>query len=199
MGTTHRLVGSIQVGDAHVSFGFGQAGKSAARGAMTLALERANSEDRVFEWSDQPKLPLERQLDAVARRMLEFAEERLRSHAQYQYEWALARQADMRRAILQEQEAAERERLAAINAQQQRVRDRLHRLAGNLRKAREIRDLVALIEQRVGDNGTAALSAVFDKWRNEALAEADRLDPALMPLEAVLAAKQDRGIEPALT
>jgi len=76
-----------------------------------------------------------------------------------------------------------------IAAQQQRVRARLYRLAANLRKAREIRDLVALVEQRVAGNGEEALLPVFGRWKEEALAEAERLDPALMPLEALLASK----------
>jgi hypothetical protein len=82
---------------------------------MTLTLERSKAEDGPFEWSDAPKLPLERQLGAIARRMLEWAEKRLRSHAQYQYEWALERQADLRREIQEEQQAAERKRLAATS------------------------------------------------------------------------------------
>jgi hypothetical protein len=189
VGTTHRLVGSVEVGDTNVSFGFGEVGKGAARGAMKLALEGAKSEDGVFEWRDEPKLPLERQFEAIARRMLEWAEQRLRANAQYQYEWALERQEDLRREIREEEEAAERERAEAIAAQQQRVRDRLHRLAANLRKAREIRELVALIEQRVAGNGNEVISPLFARWREDALSEADRLDPALMPLDALLAAK----------
>jgi hypothetical protein len=47
--------------------------------------------------------------------------------------------------------------------------------------------LVAVIEQRAAGNGNAALLPAFGRWRQEALAEADRLDPALMPLEALLA------------
>jgi hypothetical protein len=105
-----------------------------APAAMKLALDSSKSGEGTFEWSDAPKLPLERRLDAVARRMLEFAEQRLRANAQYQYEWTLERQAALRREIQEEQEAAERERL--------------HRLAANLRKAREIRDLVALATRR---------------------------------------------------
>jgi hypothetical protein len=62
-------------------------------------------------------------------------------------------------------------------------------VTASLRKAREIRDLVALIEQRVAGNGNEALVPAFGKWRGEALAEAHRLDPALMALDAVLAGK----------
>lgn len=190
VGTTYHLVASVVIGDTHVSFQFEEGAKAGAtRAAMKLALETSKSEEGTFEWSDAPKLPLERQLDTVARGMLEFAEQRLRANAQYQYEWALERQADLRRKIREEQEAAERKRLAAIAAEQQRVRDRLHRLAANLRQARDIRDLVLIMEQRMAGECDEAHLSAFGTWREEALTEADRLDPALMPLEAVPANK----------
>jgi len=187
VGTTYHLVASIVIGDTHVGFQFEEGGKGAARGAMKLVLD--TSKEGGFEWSDAPRLPLERQLGAVAQRMLECAEQRLRANAHYQYEWTLERQADLRRQIQEEQEAQERRRLGAIAAQQQRVRARLCRLAANLRKAREIRDLVALVEQRVAGNGEEALLPEFGRWREEALAEAGRLDPALMELDALMANK----------
>jgi len=46
---------------------------------------------------------------------------------------------------------------------------------------------MTLMEQRVACEGNEALLPVFGKWKEGALAEADRLDPALMALEVVLA------------
>jgi hypothetical protein len=45
------------------------------------------------------------------------------------------------------------------------------------------------MEQRAAGNGKEAPLPVFGRWREEALAETNRLDPALMALESLLAAK----------
>lgn len=84
-----------------MSFGFAEA----KNGGLVLAIA---SKSAAVEWRDEPRRPLERQLNDIARGLLESAGRQRRADAQWRYQWALEQKAEQEREERARRDAAER-------------------------------------------------------------------------------------------
>lgn len=180
-GDTARELG-LRIGDLNISFELDH--PAARRGTATPPTERNAklilklTRDRLpsgvtSQWEDHEDCPLEKQLaDAIVG--LAAAAEHL--HRQWQEEYRAWQRREQERKEREEKERLElearreRERLAAI--EKAKV-DALLQEASDWRKAEEIRAYVEALSQQASD----ASNDEFEKWRNWALLEADKLDP----------------------
>jgi hypothetical protein len=95
----------------------------------------------------------------------------------WQYQWRVQRKAQLEeeeRKRKLEAERAQRERQKRI--EQERI-NRLLSDAASFQQAREIREYVEAIRISLAGDGSSIEE--FEKWRQWALAQADRIDPAL--------------------
>ncbi len=168
-GTTHDILGHVGFGGASVSFGFTEP----KNGGLVLAIA---SKSAPLEWRDEPRRPLERQLDDIARGLLESAELQRRAEAQWRHQWALEQKAEQERQERARGDAAERKRAEEEARQQQIARDRLLAMAADHRAANDIRSLVAELKQKPELAGQD-LNSAFGVWCSFALAQAQRIDP----------------------
>jgi hypothetical protein len=136
----------------------------------------------VAEWLDSDRQPMEQRIIEIARDILVFGEMAYRAAAQREHAWRVEckhrRDAEAR---------AQQERLARETAERharydEQRRQWLQRQTENWQKAIQIRALIDAMDQRhTVDDGVG-----YCHWRAWALAEADRLDPLLQPLTAVV-------------
>jgi hypothetical protein len=171
-GTAHHIVGSVGFGGTSVSFAFPER----ASGALVLAIEKGSHEDEPLEWSDERGRPLERQLNSVARGLLEAAERHHRANAQWRYKWALEREVERAQQERLKREEAERRRAEEEEQRRRVARDRLLGMAADHRAANDIRSLVMAMKEDPVLAGQERDSA-FARWCNFALKEAERIDP----------------------
>lgn len=168
-GTAHDITGHVGFGGTAVSFGFDEA----KNGGLVLAIA---SKSAPLEWRDEPRRPLERQLDDIARGLLESAERQRRADAQWRHQWALEQKAEREREERVRREAAERKRAEEAARQRQLARDRLLAMAADHRAANDIRSLVTALKQKPELAAQGADSA-FEAWCSFAMAQAQRIDP----------------------
>jgi len=194
VGTTDRLSGSLEFGGAVVTLFFVAAEAPSKTTKLKLLVGGDTDGQAHSVWSDEPQLPLEKQLDSIVRSILVCAEDRMREHAQRSYEWALEGR-ERRKREREEQRLAENARLAAQAAREQQLRlDSLIAAASRRQRAVEIRALVTALKDThpnlVGDDR-------FANWCSYALGEADRIDPTrsdwreLLQVTGVPAASKD--------
>ena len=140
-----------------------------AKTPLRLVLDRLLRLDLPRAWSDEPARPLEKQLAEIAADLVVAGEASLRQglvearEREVQFErWEEERRAERRKAL-------EKKRLADLES------------SGELlRKAEQLRALVARIEAAVLDGSRAEVSAEqLDRWKTWALARAGELDPVL--------------------
>jgi hypothetical protein len=173
-GTLHHIVGSVGFGGTSVSFAFPERD----HGRLVLTVEKGSREDAAIEWQDERRRPLERQLNAIARGLLETAERRLRANAQWQHRWALERQAAHEQEEQRKRESAQRMRAEEEQRRRQLARDRLLAMAADHRAANDIRSLVAALKEKP-ELQTNGLDSPFARWCKFALAQAQQLDPVV--------------------
>jgi hypothetical protein len=171
-GTLHHIVGSVGFGGTSVSFAF----PARTHGSLLLMIEKGRHDDAAIEWRDERGRPLERQLSAVARGVLESAERRLRADAQWQYQWALERRAEREKAEQQQREAAERKRAEEAARERQLAKERLISMAADHRAATDIRALVVALSEKP-ELSAQGVDSAFAKWCAYALAQAELMDP----------------------
>ena len=181
LGTTHRLRLRIDFGGTALDVRFLEPTSSAKvigekpPATTTLRIEHGHRELPAEEWRDQAGNRLEHQLSEITKSLLLAAERRLRFEAQRHYEWRLERQQEHLMELEKRRVEAEQKRLLAIEARRKKIRDGILALAQDARMARELRSLIANLEQHPELQG--ALPAAFEAWRREALDLADSLDP----------------------
>jgi hypothetical protein len=140
-------------------------------------LQGWGSEAALATWDDADTEKLEKRMTDIAIQVILTAEIRYRESALGQYQWRVQRKAQLEeeeRKRKLEAERAQRERQKRI--EQERI-DRLLSDAASFQQARGIRGYVEAI--RISFDGDGSSIEEFEKWRQWALAQADRIDPAL--------------------
>lgn len=129
-------------------------------------------------WRDAGGTKLESQLTKIAIEIVLLAEARYRGGVESEYAWRVKRKADLEeedRKRTLEAERAEAERKKKL--EQARI-DRLLRDAAAFEQASVIRRFVEGIRNQAGA-ALAASAEELDRWSSWALAQADRVDPAV--------------------
>lgn len=190
VGHLHQLTLPLHFGGARLDLEFAEpgqvTGRKKAKGvdSTTLRIQPDTNFLDVDEWSDTPHAKLEGQLDAIAKTILERAEQALRQAAQHHYEWRIERRKEMREDIERRKIEAEKNRLEALVAHREKVRAEVLELSQQYRIANDIREMLALLSEHPDVQTNAG--DLFEKWRSEATRVADLLDPMKRPfLESV--------------
>jgi hypothetical protein len=198
VGSRHRLAASLSFGGAWVQLSI--TGRQNTSDARELKLRVGSDEDAKAHavWADQPRLPIEKQLDQIARSILVCAEHRLRAHAQHIYEWKLRERERRTREQDEKLQAAQAKAAADRIREQQMQRRSLYVAAARWRRAIEVRSLVSAVREA---HPELAEDARFLGWCDFAATEADRLDPVradwteLLPLAGSAAQNSTDGAE----
>ena len=142
---------------------------------LTL-LKQSYSETERTAWRDSESARLEDQLSEIAAEIVVAGELQYREHLEWRYSSDIQRRKQL-------QEEAVKRKIAEEKAEVERLRkleeDRLRRLlddAGNHRLANDIRLFVATIGALPAAGATPEDAA---RWRDWALAQADRIDPVV--------------------
>lgn len=158
----------------------GKARPAQTDGLALSILKSASSSEARSTWSDEPGTRLEQHLPEIATELVLSAEVQLREGAARLHQWrieAKARLEDQLRQEAIERDRRERERLEQL--EQARIAGLLA-AADDFRRARDIRAYVAGLGDVLDPTDPARWSAYLD-WSTWALAQADRIDPALRP------------------
>ena len=146
------------------------------------------SEEIVASWQEDDTQKLEMRMTDIAVQMILTAEIRYRESALRHYQWRVQRKAE-----LEEQER--KRKLEAERAQKERQRrieegriNRLLRDAAAFQQAGAIRGYVEAIRSTQAPD-TTSVTEEFEQWSRWALAQADRIDPAVS--RRFLSAMQD--------
>jgi hypothetical protein len=170
-----------------VSVGSRQAGSR--DGGLTLAILRSSgSEETRLSWRDEDA-KIETRVTEIAIELILTAEIQHREQAVRQYHWRVRRKGELEEEERQRKLAAERAEIQRQKALEQARIDRLLRDAEMFQQANEIRNYVEAIRLAHLSNGASTVEEL-EKWSKWALAQADRIDPAIR--ERFLAAMQDK-------
>lgn len=149
-------------------------------GLVLSILTSAGSSQARSTWSDEAGTRIEQRLAEIATELVLAAEIQLREGAARLHQWRIEEKARL-------EDQARREAIEQAHLQQerreQRAQARLNGLlsaADDFRRARDIRAYVAGLGEALDPADTARWSAYQD-WSRWALAQADRIDPALRP------------------
>jgi len=145
------------------------------------------SEEVLATWQDDDVQKIETRMTDIAVQLILTAEIQYREHALHHHQWLIKRKAELEeeeRKRKLEAERAERERQKRI--EQGRI-NRLLRDAAAFQQAGEIRRYVEAIRQARALDGSSIEEV--EQWSQWALAQADRIDPALS--QRFLKAMQD--------
>jgi hypothetical protein len=129
-------------------------------------------------WQDDDAAKLEKHITEIAVQIILTAEIQCREKALHQHQWRVERKAQLEekeRQLKLEAERAEQERQKRI---EQAKIDRLLRDAAAFQQAGEIRKYVEAIRIAQQFNVTSSTEE-FERWSQWALAQADRIDPAI--------------------
>jgi len=135
------------------------------------------SEEVLATWQDDDATKLEARMTDVCVQLILTAEIKYRENALHQYQWRIKRKAEVeeeQRKRKLEAERAEKERQKRI--EQGRI-NRLLRDAAAFQQAGEIRKYVEAIRLSQALNTTSSMDEM-ERWRQWALAQAERIDPA---------------------
>ena len=148
-------------------------------GKLSLSIhEGPNTETALKTWQDSDEGKLETQMTEVAVEIVLTAEIRYRERAVRQYQWRVERKAELEEEDRQRKLAAERaEKERQKRIEQARI-DRLLRDAAAFQQAGQIRRYVEAIRLAQSRNKTSTCEE-FERWSRWALAQADRIDPAI--------------------
>jgi hypothetical protein len=151
-------------------------------------LQGVSSEHERISWQDGDKGKLESRITEIAVELILTAEVQHRESALRRYQWRVERKAELEeeeRKRKLEAERRERERLKRF--EQARI-DRLLKDAAAFQQAGVIRRYVEAIRLAYGCTSPSS-TELFERWSKWALAQADRIDPAIG--DAFLRAMQD--------
>jgi hypothetical protein len=137
-----------------------------------------NSEAKLATWQDDDGGKLETRMTEIAIQIILTAEIQYRENAARRHQWRIERKAELEGQERQRKLAAEREQRERQRRIEQARIDRLLRDAAAFQKAREIRHYVEAIRLAQPCHESASSEAV-EQWSNWALAQADRIDPAM--------------------
>lgn len=167
----------VTIGPGHFRLGFGGPGyrrgeraparKLPASTKLTLSVDHISRDGLPTSWTDGAQ-PLEQQIATIAADLIVLGEAAFRHGLREQREW------DEQRARWEEEQR--REAIAKLG--QKRLAD-LKESGALLRQAGEIRALVEQVKAAVGMGSVPVSSSQLARWREWAMAQADRLDPVL--------------------
>jgi hypothetical protein len=148
-------------------------------GELSLSIhEGPNTETVLRAWQDSEDVRLETQMTEVAVEIVLTAEIRYRERAVHQYKRRVEGKAELEEEERQRELQAER----AEKERQKRIKragiDRLLRDTAAFQQAGEIRKYVEALRLAQSRNRTFS-SEEFERWSQWALAQADRIDPAI--------------------
>ena len=148
-------------------------------GKLSLSIhEGPNTETALRAWQDSDGVKLETQMTEVAVEIVLIAEIRYRESAIRQYQWRFDRRAELEEEERQQKAAAElAEKEWQKRIEQARI-DRLLSDAAAFQQANEIRRYVEAIRSSQTHDKPHP-PEIFERWRQWALAQADRIDPAI--------------------
>lgn len=181
VGHLHRLTLPLDLGGVRLALEFLEAGMVAGRKvtksvkSTTLRIPVDPEDLNGCEWPDTPDARLEGQLDAIAKTILERAEQALRQASQRHYERRIERRKEMRAEIERRKIETERKRVEAVAAHQEKVRAEVLELARQYRVASDIRGMLALMSEH--PDAKANAGDLFERWKSEAMSVAELLDP----------------------
>ena len=141
----------------------------------TVTTLRVGDWERKVDFSDTTEAKIEMQLRDIVKKILELIEQRMRSSDHAVYENQMERRAIMLKEIEDKRRKDEEQRLAAIKARRDAIGKEIGNAAKNLRRAKDIRDLVDLMATHPDYLGEGQKNYLI--WAAVALAEADALDP----------------------
>jgi hypothetical protein len=141
-------------------------------------LQGRGSEASSATWQDDDDSKIETRLTEIAIELILTSERQYRDAQIRQYQWRVERRAELEEKERQRKIEAERaERARQKRIEQARI-DRLLKDAAAFQQANEIRKYVeALRSSQTGKE--MASSEEFERWSRWALAQADRIDPAI--------------------
>jgi hypothetical protein len=136
------------------------------------------SEEVVATWQDDDAQKLETRMTEIAVQVILTVEVRYREGALHQYEWRVRRKAELEEEERRRKIEAERAKKERQKRMEEARVNRLLRDATAFQQAGAIRQYVeALRSALVGDTTTGTQE--FETWSRWALAQADRIDPAI--------------------
>lgn len=154
------------------------AGSKVSKETLALSLHHSNSEETRITWQDSDDTKVEAHLTEAAVEIVLTAEVHYRESAARQHRWRVERKAELEeeeRQRLLEAERAEMERVKRLG--QARI-DGLLNDATAFQQAGQIRMYVKSITLSQSSLGTTPTEDL-DRWSQWALAQADRIDPAI--------------------
>jgi len=137
-------------------------------------------------WSDTASRPLETRIAEIACDLLVTGELAYRESVRKHHEWCKERRQKWEADIHEARERMEREARERRQRQETEQREWLLGQAANCRHADDIRALVRTADRRHLDSTEGAAQGVYGRWRSWALMQADRLDPCLGALDALV-------------
>jgi|SRR5579883_1559408 len=146
---------------------------------LSLSIRRGfSSTESISTWQDTGEGKLEAFMTEIAVEIILTAERQYRDGALHQYEWHVKRKAELeeqerQRKIAAEKAAKERQR----QIEQARI-DRLLKDAAAFQQANAIRQYVNALRTLQANSPMTSIEE-FDRWSAWALAQADRIDPAV--------------------
>jgi len=158
-----------------------------AKLSLSILHSRGSGEKRAT-WQDDDGSKLEARMTEIAVELILTAELQYREGAIHQYEWRVKRRTELEEKERQRKIEAERAERARLRRMEQARIDRLLKDAAAFQQANEIRKYVEALRS-VRSSRELSSWEDFEQWSEWALAQADRIDPAIGG--AFLAAIQD--------
>ncbi|MFZ3084134.1 hypothetical protein [Rhodoferax ferrireducens] len=146
VGHIHHLIASVSIGGSSVQLQFlepenPKGNNDLPRSSVTTL--RVGSSGKGGNFVDEPGAKIEKRLEDIVKAILTLAETKMRSADFSIYERKLERRNQMLEAIAERKRKEEAMRLAAIKARKEAIRKEIADAAANLRRAQDIRSLVA--------------------------------------------------------
>lgn len=170
----------------------GKAQEPRGGGLCFSILRSVNSSEAAATWTDHREDRLESQLSTIVSEVVLAAEVQLREDAIRFHRWRVERKAQVEEQVRKEQiERLRLEEERQAKLQQARVQSLLD-AADEFRRAQEIRDYVERVGARL-DPSNSVRHEQYREWSAWALAQADRIDPALRSTFAGASDTEDGG------
>lgn len=196
LGHLHHLDANVAIGSSRVRLQFlepenPKGNSDLPRSSVTTL--RIGTGRNGSDVMDDPGAKIERCLNDVVKVILVGAEMQMRSDDLAIYERKIERQIQMQDELAERKRRDEAVRIAAMKAKQEAIRKEIADTATNLRMARDIRSLVETMAAHPDWAGEGRSN--YLKWSAVALAEADSIDPMLLPVGQCFSAWKSEGEE----
>jgi hypothetical protein len=181
-GDIHHLIASVCIGGTSVQLQFlepeNPKGINDLPRSSVTTLRLASSGEG-GDFVDEPGVKLEKRLEVIVKAIVTLAETKMRAADFSTYERTCERKRQMQEEIAERRRKEEAARLAAVMARKDAIRTEIFDASANMRRAQDIRSLVAAMAGHPDCGG--GKSANYLIWSEAAHAEADAIDPMLQP------------------